>query len=258
MAATVTMYDSTSPGEIPTDAQVVAGYVDGIYEWLPTDWARFPDAIKKTIAVFTSTDADILDSEFQDAMAIDTPAWVLRQRARGADPTVYCSLVGQPGYGWPWVKQAFADAGVAPPHYWIADYTDEPHMVDGSVATQWTDHQDLYDISLADEKWVGLGLPSPHTPSEDTAMPLSVETLPNGTDVVVQIGSDGTVYGKSRAASMTWQKSVNKVIAQAIPGSSPLARVVDTQFQCFIEAADAHVLLLVTTDGIEWDQAELP
>jgi hypothetical protein len=49
-------------------------------------------------------------------------------------------------------------AGVVPPHYWIADYTDHEHLVPGSVATQWTD-AGPYDISETDGIWPARPVP---------------------------------------------------------------------------------------------------
>lgn len=99
--------------------------------------------------------------------------------------------------------------------------------------------------------------PTPKPP--EISMSLAVETLANGTDVIVQIGTDGTVYGKARVGAQSWQESANKVIGKAIVGSSPVARVAGSQYQCFFENFDdAHVFLVVTADGLTWNQAELP
>jgi len=45
-----TCYDAIHPANIPTNAQMVAGYVDGRYAWSAADWARFPHSVKARIA----------------------------------------------------------------------------------------------------------------------------------------------------------------------------------------------------------------
>ncbi len=158
-----TLYDSTDPTQIPKDAPMVAGYVGG--RW--TTWGQlaqlFPDAVRISIAIDSSEDADVLDVEQGDAVPSDVPAWVERQRARGADPTVYCSRVSM----WPAVQAAVGAVGIAPPHYWVADYTGVAHLVPGSAATQWTD-AGLYDISETDGVWHQPIAVLPPSPPADT------------------------------------------------------------------------------------------
>lgn len=174
-----TMYDSTSPQNIPADAQAVARYINGLYFWPDDQIARFTGVPNKTITINTSADADVLDVEGGDATALESVAWVQRQRSRGIEPTVYCSREGAAGYGWPWVQSAFTAAGLPFPHFWIADYTDESHLVPGSSATQWTDHGDLYDISEADPTWLG------GTPPKPTPPPPTEATMPGVSPAVI-------------------------------------------------------------------------
>jgi hypothetical protein len=100
---------------------MVAGYIDKIKlePWSAADWARFPNAVKVTIVKKASTnDGDVLDVEPGDATAGEAPGWVRMRRAAGADPTVYMNL-RRPGRR---CVKAFADQGVAQPHYWVARY----------------------------------------------------------------------------------------------------------------------------------------
>jgi hypothetical protein len=127
------MIDSVTPGNIPASTQIVGGYVNGQYAWKASDWARFPLSHHVTISVMANgptpefTIADVLDVETGDAAPQDAPGWCQRMRFIHVNPTVYCNAST-----WPAVRQAFIEARVPQPHYWIADY-------DGidSVPAQW-------------------------------------------------------------------------------------------------------------------------
>ena len=165
-----TMYDSTTASDIPLSAEIVAGYIDGIYCWTTQDWARFPNAQHVTIAVFASTNNGmVLDCEDGDATPAQCPAWVQMRRNAGlAQPTIYCSQSL-----WPQVQSAFNAAGVAQPDYWIASWTGSPFLVPGSVATQYADPPSSgghYDVSLTNGVWPGSKPepPLPPNPQEPT------------------------------------------------------------------------------------------
>jgi hypothetical protein len=150
-----TMYDAVNASAIPANAEIVAGYVEGRYAWSAADWARFPNAVKVTIAIWNA-DADVLDIETGDATPAMGPAWVARQRARGAFPTVYCNTST-----WPAVQSALSAAGfVNGTHYdwWAARYTGQPHLEPGSAATQYAD-PGPYDLSLCQDYWPRTGVP---------------------------------------------------------------------------------------------------
>lgn len=150
-----TMYDAVTPANIPLDAQMVAGYVDGRYAWKPADWARFPSAVHVRIAAFPQTnDGTVLDIERGDATPEQGPGWVLMRRAAGVDPSVYCSLGD-----WASVRAAFDAANVAQPHYWIAAYPGiGAALYDGAVAHQHTD-AGPYDLSVVADHWPGIDPP---------------------------------------------------------------------------------------------------
>jgi hypothetical protein len=79
------MYDSVRPHLIPATAAMVAGYVNGRYQWSSLDWNRFPRAAHVRIdadgrAPFMS---DVLDVEAGDATIADAVAWVKLRQARG-------------------------------------------------------------------------------------------------------------------------------------------------------------------------------
>lgn len=146
------MYDAVTPTNIPANAEMVAGYVDGRFAWSAADWVRFPNAVHVPIAVFpTTNNGVVLDVEQGDATPQQAPGWVLMRRAAGVDPTVYCSEVA-----WPAVRAAFTAAGVAQPHYWVAAYPGEGAVVPaGAVAHQYQD-TGRYDLSIVADFWPGV------------------------------------------------------------------------------------------------------
>jgi hypothetical protein len=161
MGPTVTrlMYDSTSPTDIPTSAEMVAGYVDGLYTWSAADWARFPQAIKVRIAVFSATNDGVVgDVESGDMTPISVVSWVLMRRAAGVDPTVYVNDTNRPT-----VEAAFAQAGVPQPHYWLAQYDGVNSLPPGCVAKQFINPPGSgghYDLSTVADYWPGVDPPA--------------------------------------------------------------------------------------------------
>lgn len=158
-----TMYDGIAADAhlIPQDAQIVAGYVDGLYAWSDADWARFPNSIKIRIAVFTSTnDGHVLDCEQGNNTPASSVDWVLMRRKAGVDPTVYCGK----NTWWSQIRAAFQARGVAEPHYWVADYSvnqSTPQVPADAIALQYTD-AGSYDLSVVADYWPGVD-PAPVT-----------------------------------------------------------------------------------------------
>ena len=145
------MFDSVNALDLPEGAQMVAGYLDLRYKWADTDWQRFPTAVRVGIVCSHLTnDGHVLDVERGDADPADAPGWVLMRRAAGCDPTVYCSMAA-----WPAVRAAFTAASVAEPHYWIADWTDVPHIPGGAVACQYQ-NRGTVDASVCLDYWPGV------------------------------------------------------------------------------------------------------
>ena len=148
------MNDAVTPSNIdPSKVQLVAGYLNGIYAWSAADWARFPNAVHVGISVRASyTQGHVLDVENGDATPAESVGWVQARRAAGADPTVYCN-----GSTWPLVRAAFQSAGVAEPHYWIAEYDGDPTLPAGVVAKQYLgDVAPGIDISSVADYWPGV------------------------------------------------------------------------------------------------------
>jgi len=147
-ASRFTMYDSTNVGNIPHNPEAVAGYVDGLFANFNEMVKSFPRAKHLSIAVNSSTDADALDVENGDAIPGEAPPWIRKQHARGVKlPIVYCNTSTLPQ-----VLQACKDALILRESFmiWTAHYTGDAHIEPGSDATQYEDHDELYDVSLCE------------------------------------------------------------------------------------------------------------
>lgn len=145
-----TMYDSVTWQAIPADAQMVAGYVDGLYAWPQAAWDRFPNAEKVRIAVFATTnDGDVLDCESGDATPQQCPGWIAMRLAAGVKvPTIYTSLSNVP------TVQA-ACQGLTY-DLWIADWTGTPHIPAGAAACQYANPATSggnWDLSICNPDW---------------------------------------------------------------------------------------------------------
>lgn len=166
------MYDSVNANAIPTDATMVAGYVDGKFAWSQANWNRFPGAVKVRISAVGATHlAHVFDVE-------DGCIWppervvplVVAARKAGIDPTVYVNERND----WGPTRAAFDRAGVAHPHWWVANYDGNDHYISpGAVARQFAHppnsagHYDPahpnrptaaghYDLSIVANFWPGV------------------------------------------------------------------------------------------------------
>lgn len=153
-AQTATMYDSVTAADIPADAALVAGYVDGAFAWsgLPEvpsgDWARFPNAKRIMISVNGGSLADFWDCED----GAFTPDQAAQQVRANMGTGVYCSLSRTAAVV---ERMAAYDIPEADRLLWVADWTGEPHMpaVPGAlvVACQYANPATSgghYDLSL--------------------------------------------------------------------------------------------------------------
>ena len=180
-----TMYDSTDPSMIPTDAAIVAGYTTGLYAWDSAGWARFPTAQKVTITVTPAALAKVLDVETFNATPESAPGWATKVRATGVAPCVYCSRYLQPQ-----VQTAFSQAGVAEPDWWIADWTGSPHLLEGTVATQYANPPTsggVYDLSETDGAWPASTATSPPPPPGGEYP----DSMQSRTTKVIMVGGHG-------------------------------------------------------------------
>ncbi len=154
------MYDSTSPAAIPTTAEIVGGYCDGIYQWSLADWQRFPNAIHVPIACFATTNAGtVLDIETGCSTPGQAPHWVIMRRAAGVDPTVYVNHSN-----WDLTRAAFMLQGIPEPHYWLATLDGSQPWAPGLVAIQYAGSNmsgGHYDLSAVADYWPGVDPPNP-------------------------------------------------------------------------------------------------
>lgn len=181
------MYDSTAAGDIPSSAQMVAGYVDGLYAWSDADWARFGDRPRVRIAVFASTNnGHCLDVEQGASSPDQAPGWAQMRRANGVDPSVYMS-----DNTWSAVRQAFQAQGVAEPHYWVAKWDNVPSIPAGAVANQYANPAltgGHFDLSAVVDFWPGVDTPQPPPPPPPPPPPKEI------TVTLLRDTSDGAVY----------------------------------------------------------------
>jgi len=151
------MHDSVNWRAIPESAEMVAGYLSpSKYAWPAEAWNRFPHAVQVRIAVRATTNAGhVLDVETGDASPEEAPRWVQMRRAAGADPSVYCSRSL-----WSTVMAAFRSAGVAYPHWWVAQYDGVRAIPAGAVAKQFADYNagsgGDWDLSIVADYWPGV------------------------------------------------------------------------------------------------------
>jgi hypothetical protein len=134
------MYDSTQPWLIPTSAEYIAVYANGLYKADPASvQQRFPKARVFSIDVLNTDPGGcgIADVENGDMKPGDIPSWVDRRLTKRPDVLcrVYCNKST-----WPSVKSEVAKLPQDKRdtvRYWIADPTGQGHMVPGADATQW-------------------------------------------------------------------------------------------------------------------------
>jgi len=139
---------------------MVAGYVDQIVipPWTAADWALFPNAVKVEIVKKASSNwGHVLDVEPGDATPAQAPGWVQRRRQAGlATPCIYVQKSS-----WATVQQAFRDANVPQPLYWIAHYNDVKELptLNGitAIAKQYHGNDpNNYDLSYVADYWPGV------------------------------------------------------------------------------------------------------
>lgn len=139
-----TMYDSTDPFAIPSNAQIVAGNGDGQFAWPQAGWDRFPSARKLVIVCFASSAGDILDIQQGCSSPFEVPGWLDRySRPLNPIPTLYVNLGN-----WDAVRQ---QVGARQVDYWVATLNGTTQVL-GAAAVQYQD-VGPYDISLTRDWW---------------------------------------------------------------------------------------------------------
>lgn len=253
---TRTMYDAVTPSRIPAGAAMVAGYANGRYANLAEMATRFPHAIRVSISVSASYHgATVLDVEIGDATPAEAPGWVKARRAAGIDPTVYCNAST-----WPAVKAAFTAAGIPQPHYWIAQYDNDPTIPAGAVAKQYKNTAG-WDASSVADHWPGVD-PAPHpnptpTPHPEADMPLFAVTptglsgasFPRGSAKTVGFFTDNTFIGGAADPGATlrvvvWSDAHGPEIHQVTVTSKSSRQTVIP----FKDPASTHSVTVTRTD----------
>lgn len=170
----ITLYDSIEVGEIPANAQAVAGYTGGKWPTFKELTKRFPKAQRVSIAIRAADDGDILDIENGDASVGEAPAWFHRQKAGGAKrPGFYTSLSNIN-----LLIQTLEQAGIPRADYrlWGAHYTYSPHICGPSEGigtycdgTQYSDRalgRNL-DVSLCADTFFAPPKPAAYLPADE-------------------------------------------------------------------------------------------
>jgi hypothetical protein len=208
-----TMYDSIDASAVPANP-LLAGYINGKWQSYYQMAADNPTSTVLSITVKAHNSdgswvaADILDVESGDATPAEAPGWTQAMRALHRPViTPYCSRLGT----WPATKAAFVSQKVALPDFWVADYTTQPHLVPGSVATQWTD-TGPYDISLTNGYWPLSGVVPPEPPPV-TTYPVGALTM---NVVAVQTDANGNGW---LPTSLNWSDFQSATIQGSDPSS---------------------------------------
>jgi hypothetical protein len=128
------MYDSVNPFAIPAHAQMVLVYVDGIYKWSQAGRDRFKHATQVTCSAVGAVTAQVGDVEVGCIWPVENAVgWVQRARRDGYDPTVYINQRND----WGPCRDAFRRAGVAEPHWFVANYDGVREIPAGSIGKQY-------------------------------------------------------------------------------------------------------------------------
>lgn len=225
---TRTMYDGISALALPVGARLYAGYVDGRWPDADAISQRFVLATVVRIATSPATDDGVVgDGPPDNGCWPLWVAWVVRRRAAGVDPTMYTNASS-----WSAGIQAFKQAAVAQPHWWIADYDGDPTIPAGAVAKQYASN-DAYDTSSVADYWPGVD-PEPKPAAaaapdlEENSMqiePTSVHkgdyaaVIPSGVGQLVLV-ADGTGAGPAKLKITLWNNDKPTVLPDVEIGGS--------------------------------------
>ena len=147
------MRDSAAIDQIdPATVDLIGYYVDGNYVPTAAQLARFAGKVHVPISVNPSGNAGlVLDGAPDNGSTGEEPGWVARRRRSGVDPTVYTTLSL-----WPGLIRAMNSAGVAQPHWWIAEWNNRAEMIGGAVAHQYATVPNRWDESIVADYWPGI------------------------------------------------------------------------------------------------------
>lgn len=167
-----TMYDSVTTSDVPKNAAMALGYIDGDYANFQAVKDRLSaKAVVVSVTTGTQPTANVLDRETGDATASQAAKWAKAELAAGRTPTIYCNLaaLGE-------VLRAVARIGCRGkvPVY-TAHWTGKKHLCDRTcldgldlpylpyvAATQYADPKTSgghYDLSVVAAHWPGVDPP---------------------------------------------------------------------------------------------------
>lgn len=159
-----TLYDSTTAGDIPAKAAMVAGYLDGNYQTVPALLKRFPHALIVTITVKGTPGAHVCDTEPGNIGITGAAKWAAAEVKAGRRPTLY-HMASQRGLVRRAVRKSVGLRKRKLVSYWEADYDGDPTLPKGCVAKQYL-HGDKnhpgsysgghYDTSVVADYWPGV------------------------------------------------------------------------------------------------------
>lgn len=201
------MYDSITPTDIPLSAQMVAGYVDGLYAWPDSGWLRFPKARKVGITVTGQTlDANVADVETGDLTPAQGADWGRRMLAAGKYPVLYFSL----GL-WPQIKAAIEALHLQTGQFgaWVALWDGTTEINAGWLAHQYAHPPGSgghFDLSVVADYWPGVDPPPGPAPTP-TPIPAPPPPVPvYGTATVDQVRA---AFGRlADALTHTFQQAI--------------------------------------------------
>lgn len=235
------------------EAALAAGLQVGAYHFghpgvdVTSQWNYFQAAVAtapKSLVVREALDIEVTDS----ASEAEIQAWVDTWHQLSANETVtytyrsFLPNVTEFGSGlwlaWPgWTNEALPSGCIA--------------VQTGTLST--------FDVeTILNEASVLKSAPTPKPAGVTTMSGLvDVATLTSGTDVVVEVNLDGSVYGKARTGVNAWHGNSNKeleVAGVAIPGSLAV-RSTGSQAQAFFQLEPAGNIQ-VWTYGPETQNAD--
>lgn len=188
-------FDAIEPKNMPKDGDGYLGYDDGNWPDAAEEATMFPG---KVIGKITTNPAhnygSIGDGPPDNGTWPQWVGWVEMRRAAGEDPTINTNTSN-----WDSGKEAFREANVPDPHWWIAHYLNSPPdlknlppIPDGAVALQCYDYGG-YDISVVADYWPGVDpKPAPTTSVDEEEINMKYETTCNPTTGRAGIGfADG-------------------------------------------------------------------
>ncbi len=192
------MADACNSANLPGSVDLYASYVDGACA------VNRGDAVR--ISSRATNAGNVGDVEPGNAGWPTWISWVVARRAAGVDPTLYCIDDGQDegsGFWAGWHHRdgvaAFARAGVAQPHWWVAHPNGDSSIPAYAVAAQYA-YLGSYDLSAVVDHWPGVdvgGIDVPLTPADQPIIAAAVRAELNRAQPSGYPGGDGGDWAKS-------------------------------------------------------------